>query len=64
MKTAVLLSIIATSGVVASLLVKLCYKSKCSQINLCYGAVLVERQVEREDKIKLGEKGEEDLEIV
>ena len=44
------LATIASGVVVLSL--KLCFKSKCSDIKLCYGAFEVQRNIEMEQRIE------------
>jgi hypothetical protein len=44
----ILLSIVASAVGVLSLLIRFCYISKCTNVNLCCGLVNIKRDVEEE----------------
>jgi hypothetical protein len=53
------ISLVTIITATTALLIKTCVKSKCSDINLCYGLVAVKRNVELETEIE-----EKELEIL
>lgn len=48
MEPTLLYGIVSIGAGVLILIVKTCFKSKCSDVSLCYGAITIKRDIEQE----------------
>lgn len=53
-----ILTLVGSLTSIILLTLKLCFKSKCSDINLCFGLMKIKREVQFETELKIEDKKE------